>query len=181
MFTTDFVVEDFHRAFKFTVERTNAHSQWRESGRCGLDQNNLCMLLANEIAFIRIPEFATREECEKLVIAASGHGFSPYRGVEPQINRIGNTVFEYHHISRDMYFERNAQATRIQEEIFAQSFNPLDRLMALFREQAGASVRIAARSDGARYYAGLIRRIESAPCFISTSLLPSNAIGRWRP
>jgi hypothetical protein len=118
-------------------------------------------LLENRIPYIRIGAFATRDECEGVIAAATRHsGFNAYRNVEPRIDRIGNTVFEYNNISEDAYFSNNAEANRIQERIFSDAFDPVCRMMRRLNERTGLRARRATRATGAPYYAGLIRRIE---------------------
>lgn len=136
------------------------HSAWNSADTFPLNRELFSSLLNNRIPFIRIPRFATEDECEKLVVAASKRGFSPYRGVEPRINRIGNTVFEFNNISRDEYFKKNEEACRVQADIFRHSFDPITRFMRLIHDETNFPVRLATRANGEGYFAGLIRRIE---------------------
>ena len=140
--------------------RVIPHADWTEKGEDKLTQCALCRLFRGNIPYIRLSNFATPEECEQLVSSAVREGFSSYRGVEPVINRIGNTVFEYNSISRADYFTKNKELKAVQDRIFASSFNPLDRFMDQLRQRTGKTVGIPTNSDGDAYYAGLIRRIE---------------------
>jgi hypothetical protein len=137
---------------------------WLEHGSKNdypLTAENFQHLLQNRIPYIRINLFADVEECESLITAAAIHaGFNPYRNVEPRIDRIGNTVFEYSQISEDSYFLNNAEAARIQDRIFSDSFDPVARMMLRLHSLTGHPARRATRASGAPYYAGLIRRIE---------------------
>ncbi|MEL6520975.1 MAG: hypothetical protein AAFQ66_08425 [Pseudomonadota bacterium] len=133
---------------------------WSEKAEEMLTGCAMCRLFRGVIPYIRIRNFATAEECENLVQSAVKEGFSSYRGVEPVINRIGNTVFEYNSISKPQYFEKNKNLTKVQNRIFANSFNPLNRFVSLLRKRTGKSVGIAENEFGQRYYAGLTRRIE---------------------
>ena len=134
---------------------------WKNGVVNGLTKDSLNLLFRNMIPYIRIPNFATPDECETLTRQASNHGFSPYRGVEPTINRIGNTVFEYDKISKERYFEDVEKTIPVQNRIFSEAFNPLKRLVDLVQDETGVRPVIAKNRDGKPYYAGLIRRIEN--------------------
>jgi len=137
----------------------NLQGRWSDFAT-QFNRDTVSKLIKNEIAYIRLPLFASPVECEALVEGAIHEGFSPYRGVEPVINRIGNTVFEYSHISRRDYFNLNPEIRQVQDRIFARSFNPLERFLSHMRTHVAADVRVARNDEGAEYYAGLIRRIE---------------------
>src|SRR4051812_13631203 len=109
MFNIEFAKDAKHEGRDFG-KAISVDQAWNGHGNYALDQASFTKLMENHIPFIRIPNFATREECENLVEQAAVEGFSPYRGVDPQINRIGNTVFEYNNISKEMYFQENVEA-----------------------------------------------------------------------
>lgn len=134
---------------------------WSTQSETELTQCAMCRLFRGNIPFIRLSNFATPEECEQLVAGAVDEGFGPYRGVEPVINRIGNTVFEYNSISKADYFAKNGELTAQQNRIFHASFNPLERFMNLLRKRTTKNVGIPTDDAGNPYYAGLIRRIEN--------------------
>ncbi len=137
---------------------------WTQDGQQAehsLTAENLNLLFRNKIPFIRISAFATPKECKSVISAAEAHtGFNFYRNVEPRIDRIGNTVFEYNSISADSYFANSVEAARLQERIFADSFDAVARMMQRLHRHAGMPARRATRASGTPYYAGLIRRIE---------------------
>ncbi|HBO5142824.1 hypothetical protein FA378_11170 [Pseudomonas aeruginosa] len=134
---------------------------WSDLAESKLTRHSLDHLLDGQIPYIRIANFASREECEALVTSAVNEGFGPYRGVEPVINRIGNTVFEYNSISKHEYFEKNIDLNRVQQRIFDSSFNPLERIIGLLEQQAQRRAGVARNVEGQPYYAGLVRRIEN--------------------
>lgn len=140
--------------------RTLPRIDWSSNGEYSLTQCAMCRLFRGNIPFIRLKAFASPDECERLVAEAVKEGFSSYRGVEPIINRIGNTVFEYNSISKPEYFKKNRALRKTQERIFAASFDPMQRFMDLLRSRTGKEVGIPTNADGDPYYAGLIRRIE---------------------
>jgi len=133
---------------------------WSKLAENRLTRRSFAALLDGQIPFIRIPDFASRVECEALVASAMQEGFGPYRGVEPIIDRIGNTVFEYNSISRHEYFERNIELNRTQQRMFDGSFNPLERIIELLERQLKRRTSVAKNKAGEPYYAGLVRRIE---------------------
>lgn len=141
-------------------EETRPLSKWVGAGANELSADSLERLFANEIPYIRIPDFATRDECEHLVAEAGQHGFNAYRNVEPRIDKLGITVFEYNAISKRRYFEDARTARQIQEAIFQRSFDPIARLRGLIEARTAYHARVARTEAGADYFAGLVRRIE---------------------
>ena len=133
---------------------------WENKQEYPLTKESLRMLFENRIPLIRLKEFATPQECEMLVAHAQLFNFDCYQDVNPKIERIGITVFEYNHISKATYFQSVEQATKLRDCIMAASFNPLERLMMQIRQCTNATVRIASELFYGSYYAGLIRKIE---------------------
>ncbi|MDZ8189309.1 MAG: hypothetical protein RMX96_31280 [Nostoc sp. ChiSLP02] len=132
---------------------------WENKQEYPLTTESLKMLLEHRIPLIRLKDFATPEECEMLYAQSQLLNFNAYQDVSPKIEKVGITVFEYNSISKGDYFKRVEQATKLRDSITAASFNPLERIMAKFRE-CGANVRIASEPFYGSYYAGLIRKIE---------------------
>jgi hypothetical protein len=125
-----------------------------------LDAVSLQQLLRNEIAAIVVPGFASAAECASLAERATRIGFESYRNVAPPIERIGITVFEYDVIGMERYFQAADAARRIQREVFASSFDPVERFIRLIAEHHHGAVSIATDPEFGRYFAGLVRRIE---------------------
>ncbi|MEH1970990.1 2OG-Fe(II)-dependent halogenase WelO5 family protein [Nostoc sp.] len=132
---------------------------WENKQEYPLTRESLKMLLEHRIPLIRLKDFATTEECEMLYAQSQLLNFNAYQDVSPKIEKVGITVFEYNSISKGDYFKGVEQATKLRDSITAASFNPLERIMAKFRE-CGANVRIASEPFYGSYYAGLIRKIE---------------------
>ncbi len=149
-------------ALEYAKRETSTRSSgWANAAANELTAESLAKLFANEIPYIRIPNFATPEECERLVEEASKRGFSAYRNVEPQINKLGITVFEYNAISKARYFEEARAAQDVLGDIFQHSFDPIGRLMSLIEARTAYAARIARAENGDDYFAGLVRRIEN--------------------
>lgn len=143
-----------------TVSKHIKSQVWENKQEYPLTKESLRMLLENRIPLIRLKEFATPQECEMLVAQAQLFKFDCYQDVNPKIERIGITVFEYDRISKAAYFQAVERITKLRDCIMAASFNPLERLMVKIRQCTGATVRIASEPFYGSYYAGLIRKIE---------------------
>ena len=137
----------------------NDTPRWELADVEALTSNNLTMLFENRIPFIRVVGFATEGECALLASKAMSIGFDRYQDVDPPIDRIGCTVFEYDGLPSDAYFAECANAKAIQRSIFRDSFDPVNRLIDRLRTITNKYVDIAEDADR-KYYAGLIRRIE---------------------
>ncbi|MHB0920420.1 MAG: 2OG-Fe(II)-dependent halogenase WelO5 family protein [Thiomonas delicata] len=164
-----------------TVQTTE--TVWADRVPSSLTRQSFDALLDNEIPYIRIKNFAQADVCENLVRLAASEGFSAYRDVEPQINRIGNTVFEYNHISKAEYFRKNVEMRATQSRIFSGSFDPVTQFMNILRVTTKYPVQIASNDDGEPYYAGLVRRIENGTLIhvdFSPAEQPGWEVGRVR-
>lgn len=134
---------------------------WATLGAEELNEDSWRRLVRNEIPAVVIRDFATPEECRRLLQYSEAIGFALYERVQPPIDRIGTTVFEHSGSSVSTYFAKAERARAIRDEIFAQSFSPLERLMGRLRKAVGTPVSVAADPTHGSYYAGLIRRIEN--------------------
>lgn len=142
------------------TELMNCKATWLTTERRPLDAYSWRQLLRNEIALIVIPDFATREECTRLVRSAAKIGFELYDDVDPPIDRIGITVFEYDRLGAPKYFHDAKEAQAIQQAIFGRSFDPLQRLIRRISAVSEQPVRVATDPVLGLYHAGLVRRIE---------------------
>ena len=135
-------------------------SKWDYANALPLSRSSLQQLMDNKIPLIRIKNFATADECEKLAYYANLKSFNAYQNVFPKIERIGITVFEYNKIGKSNYFEAARDAYLEQKSITSASFNPLQRFMTRIREETGFETRVAYEHPYGNYHAGLIRKIE---------------------
>ncbi len=133
---------------------------WETVEELPLSEEFLTMLFENRIPVIRIKQFATLEECAALVVQANLLGFGFYQDVNPKIERIGITIFEYNKVDKAEYFQAVERANAVQQRLTSKSFNPLERIMAKISECTGRTVRIAFEPSYGNYYAGLTRKIE---------------------
>ena len=137
----------------------DAADRWTERGARHLTPRTLQQLLDNHIPCIRwrpIGEAACHDMGQRLTELA----FGAYRDVEPRIDRIGCTVFEYDEVGAEDYFSASQVAAEQRDQIFAQTFDPLQMVMRELSNRTGRRASIAENARGQRYYAGLIRRIE---------------------
>jgi hypothetical protein len=130
---------------------------WTATGEFDLSTENLRRLLDNRIPVIRIPGFASAQECESFVAAArSGH--IQYYSVATRIGYIGMAHYEYRWgRPKQDFFSAVPSAQRDLDEVLARcSFYPLQRLIDWLQAVWPHPVGVA-REDLGAYYAGIIR------------------------
>ena len=147
------------RSFSPYSGRGESLNRWDAAGAEALSSQNLSLLIDNKIPFIRVADFATQHECGLLASEAVRNGFDAYRNVDPPIDRIGCTVFEFNAISASAYFDAAQIVRALQQRIFVHSFDPVQRVIDRLRSDTGRMACVA-EERGHQYYAGLIRRIE---------------------
>lgn len=131
-------------------------STWTHAEEFPLTEENLRLLIDNKIAAIRIPAFATPEECRAFAEAAK-RGNMQYYNVADRIGYIGLAQYQYRWNRTKAEFLADVPKARADvEAVFADSFDPLARLMACLRAVWPAAVDFA-REDGQPYFAGIIR------------------------
>ncbi len=128
---------------------------WKTEESSPLNQTNWKALQANEIPFIRIPRFATTEECEQLAYALEHAG---YRTVSyANVQRFGLSYYEFRDAGKSAYFEA-AQADKIRRQyVVQQAFDPLRRFVELARKH-NQPLHCAMEPEGETYFAGAARK-----------------------
>lgn len=138
-------------------------TKWQTLNDCEMNQENFQALLRNDIPSIRISQFASSEECNKLALAIEKVGFDFYKKVEPPIGRIGITQFEHRNRDKLIYFDAVKKAKTTYNQVASFSFDPLKRLATILRQNISNQVKIAYEKEACEYYfAGLIRQINIA-------------------
>lgn len=138
-------------------------SRWLQNDEAVLSADNLEALLNNQIPAIRIPGFASEEECAMLLKAIEENGFQHYENTIPPIGRIGITQFEFRELSGEgkrPYFDRAKESITVRDELCKRSFNYLQRVIDALAAVRTAPVGIA--NEGGpfgEYFAGLVRQI----------------------
>jgi hypothetical protein len=141
-----------------TWTRDNA-DDWTERGARQLTARTLQQLINNYIPYIRF-RLVSEVACHDLGQRLAELAFGSYRAVEPRIDRIGCTVFEYNAVGAEDYFAASKVDAELRDCIFSQTFDPLQMVMRELSKRTERRASIAENSKGQRYYAGLIRRIE---------------------
>lgn len=117
-----------------------------------LTRANFDLLLSGMIPVISMPNFARPDEMQslkELLIEKSRRNSSIQ-----QVTRFG--ISQYHHglkESKKEYFRLAKLATKEQQQIFAKSFNPLERFMRLLKTVVEFTEILEENGYG-RYYAG---------------------------
>jgi len=132
---------------------------WSASEAGSLTPGNLDDLFHNRIPAIRLPGFAAASECAALREAAFANGFDYDRSVDPPIGRIGVALYSYRDKPDRDYFQAAADARGKQRRIFANSFDPITRLMARLGAVRDCGAVIASDPEYGDFFAGLIRLI----------------------
>jgi len=129
---------------------------WTSAREHELTQENLKLLLDNRIAAIRIPGFASPDECRRFAAAAK-NGNMQYYNVSDRIGYIGLAQYQYRWTKTKEEFLADVPKARADvEAVFAESFDPLQRLMDRLRAVWPQPVDVA-RENGQPYFAGIIR------------------------
>lgn len=130
---------------------------WIDGSEHVLTTENLTLLLDNRIPAIRVPAFASPEECRAFAAAAKA-GRMQFYNVADRIGYIGLAQYQYRWTrTREEFLADVPQAQAdVQAVCDAAGFDPLQRLMDLLRAHWPASVDVA-REDGRPYFAGIIR------------------------
>ena len=140
---------------------------WRTSEAQALSANTLAALFDNEIPAIRIPGFASAEECARFAAAAKRFQMKPVVGdtevgqpafAAQRIDHLGMTQAEYKRRGPAAYFEQAKRASAETAGVYALSFDPVERLRALLAAHFAGDVALAVEPDGRRYFAGIVRK-----------------------
>lgn len=132
---------------------------WADRGTDVLTSDTLQQLMDNLVPYIRLPGFAGKAACDALADCVVNAAFGSYRGVEPRIDRMGCTVFEYDAVGKGDYFAASRLAAEARDRLFLVSFDPLDMMIRLLSGNTGRRTSVAKSRAGQSYYAGLFRRI----------------------
>jgi hypothetical protein len=143
---------------------------WKTNQPASLNRDSLAALFANEIPAIRISQFADAQECSRFAEATQRFTMKPVMGdtavgraamVAQRIDHLGLTQAVYKSRGPDVYFTDSKQAAANTAEVYALSFNPLERLLGLLSSASGGDVSFATEPDGRSYFVGIIRKSNS--------------------
>ena len=139
---------------------------WQSNEAYPLSAESLDYLFSNRIPAIRVPEFATPEECRafakglrncdlRVVKGATEHSAPSFDA--QKIAFVGLTQFEFKYKPIEDYLDA-AEASRAEvAPVFASAFDPVERLMGRLRGCVEVGVSIAGDPGGRLYSATIIR------------------------
>jgi hypothetical protein len=138
------------------VRGSGMTATWMNTGEHELTTENLRLLLDNRIAAIRIPRFATPQECAAFSAAAK-QGNMQYYNVSERIGYIGMAQYQYRWTRTKAEFladvpKADADVAFVFERSFDARQRLIDALQAVWPHPVGV-----AREDGKPYFAGIIR------------------------
>ncbi|MGI2732199.1 histidine kinase [Bacillus cytotoxicus] len=117
-------------------------------------------LFKGNIGAIRIPNFISKEICEKALNGIKEYGVNYYEGVYPKIGKIGTTQFE-HRFSiekKKEYFKKAVIANQARESIFRDSGDLAKNVIRFVGDAWPHNVDFAIEEEtGDTYFAGLVR------------------------
>ena len=139
---------------------------WRSSDAQPLSAENLDNLFSNKIPAIRIPAFATPDECRdfasglrqcelRVVKGATDHAAPSFEA--QKIAFIGLTQFEFKYRPVEDYLDAADAARAEVAPVFVGSFDPVERLMERLRGCVENNVAVACDPGGRAYSATIIR------------------------
>ena len=108
-------------------------------------KENLIKLFENKLPALRICNFLSQDECERISAAVNSSKFEYYENVEPKIGRIGITQYEHFSKDKKLYFNKVKDATEKRDHVFTKSqVNAIERVLHLLRENySEGEVKIA--------------------------------------
>jgi len=129
---------------------------WADAAEHRLDTRSLGLLLDNRIAAIRIPGFATAQECRGFAQAARA-GRMKYYSVGGRIGYIGLAQYEYRwNRPKGDYFADVPAAQADLRAVLDASFDAVGRLVGLLQSVWPHPVGLAREPEG-EYFAGIVR------------------------
>lgn len=138
-------------------------STWKNLEIQGLTPHKLEELFKNQIPAIRVRNFLSVSQCERLVSAAEQLGFDYYENVTPPIGRIGITQFESSQKEPETYFDKVKEACAKRDEVYsAAGTDVLESVIKVVRSVSSLQAGVAHDSLRGEYFAGLIRQINQA-------------------
>ena len=131
---------------------------WIERREHSLTQESFDALLRNHIPAIRIPSFATADECMRFSAAVKA-GPMKYYSVAKRIGYIGMAQYEYRwNTPKERYFEDVPTAQAALDSVIREAgWNPVKRLIDRMSQVTGKPVGPAEETGLGRYFAGIVR------------------------
>ena len=149
-----------------SFERGFVMGTWKSDEAQPLTATSLDDLFSNRIPAIRIPDFASALECRnfsaglrrcELHVVKGATGYSAPSFQAQKISYVGLTQFEFKYRPISDYLDAAEVASAEVAPVFANAFNPLERLMGLLRGCVPTDVGVARDLGGRPYSATIIR------------------------
>jgi hypothetical protein len=126
--------------------------------REGLTRDNLQALLEGQIAALRIPGFATPEECRRFCDAIRGGGVSGTAAQTSRMNLVGANFSNHASNEKGAYFQLVDKSYADVSALYeAAGFNPLQRMIELLKAVWPAGAGVAEEPGFGRYFAGGVK------------------------
>jgi len=119
----------------------------------------LPMLADNQIAAVKISNFYTKEELYTIVNKINKQSIFWYPESDNTQGRIGLSAAEYCSTleRKALYFEQVAESSRIRDDFFSDTINPIQKINELFSGSHQVAVAREPNVGDAPYFFGLIR------------------------
>ena len=125
---------------------------WKNNEIVNLDANTLMSLVNNQVAGVKIADFASSEEIEGFTRALTGQSCRT-QSVK-QVTRLGISQYEQGVCnSKQAYFDRAKEVSESFNEIFEQSFSPRARFIECLRK-IGIDAAVMHEPGYGDYFAG---------------------------
>lgn len=128
-----------------------------------LEPNKMLPRLASgDIGVVRIPNFFSRAEVDRIVERISTHEISWYPNFTNKQGRIGICATEYvgKEDGKSAYFAREPECSRVRDDVFSNVPDPIQKLISGFSADYETSVAREPEMESAEYFAGLIRAMQ---------------------
>lgn len=158
--------------------------KWISREAYPLSPSNLQALFNNRTPAVRIPDFASAGECRafaasfrlrklRYVRGSSAHASASFDA--QRIGYIGLTQFEFKYRTLDEYLEESERSTEEVDAVFAESFDPVTRLLDRLRVESRVAASIAGDGAGGRRYAHSIIRNSNQGLALHADFAPYQA------
>jgi hypothetical protein len=121
-----------------------------------LSTASLSDVIENRVAAVRIPDFATAEECQTFAAALNEAPLQYYKVGRPAAY-LGMTFIQYMNRPKRDYFDEAPEAFSAVEHVTSRSFDPLKRFIDLIHNRTSYSVAVAQEPGHGSYFAGIVR------------------------
>ena len=131
---------------------------WTDTSEHPLTRESFEALLHNRIPAIRIPGFASPDECERFSAAVKA-GPMKYYSVAKRIGYIGMAQYEYRwNTPKERYFaDVPAAQAALDDIVMRAGWNPVARLIERIALASGRATGLAHEDGLGPYFAGIVR------------------------